>query len=497
MAGDSTEPFEESPEPESDLDPRIQIELEALNNATDDINKLEMELDESNTTFRMLMNESTRRLKILNRQLGSCIERARPYYEALEIAKQAQQECQKAAVKFQRANEIHQAAKETVALAEARFLSKQHEWKFDSAWQEMLNNAIIKVTDAENQKSESGREHQKKATLFNAAETKVQLLEQRLKRSIIKSRPYFEEKSLCESQLNTQKDRVLQLREAVKAAKAQYAASLRRLEDISEEIHMRRRRESNCESPTGPREPGVGAELTSLTVLESHPRSSHVQEDAQSLDVDFDLDKCDVRSVGGSSMTNSSSRMSYDSGDESSNSGMNQEDLEKLRMRVRELATTPVDGWESELDATVNKLDNMLHLQECDAELKKQHESLKHNGAQQVSSPVKHGAQQVSSPVKHNGAQQVSSPVKHNGAQQVSSPVKHNGVLLSPMRHPTSSHSKQHNGGDTSNVSLKHVAVSPTKEPVPVSSSHSKLQNTVDHPLRSPVDKAVYHITSK
>lgn len=41
--------------------------------------------------------------------------------------------------------EIHQAAKETVALAEARFLSKQHEWKFDSAWQEMLNNAILKV----------------------------------------------------------------------------------------------------------------------------------------------------------------------------------------------------------------------------------------------------------------------------------------------------------------------------------------------------------------
>lgn len=41
--------------------------------------------------------------------------------------------------------EIHQAAKETVALAEERFLSKQHEWEFDSAWQEMLNNAIMKV----------------------------------------------------------------------------------------------------------------------------------------------------------------------------------------------------------------------------------------------------------------------------------------------------------------------------------------------------------------
>lgn len=40
----------------------------------------------------------------MSKKLGSCIERARPYYEALEIAKSAQQECQKAAVQFQRAN---------------------------------------------------------------------------------------------------------------------------------------------------------------------------------------------------------------------------------------------------------------------------------------------------------------------------------------------------------------------------------------------------------
>ncbi|KAL1462252.1 hypothetical protein WDU94_014103, partial [Cyamophila willieti] len=370
MSGEVMEPYDELEEPISDPDPRIQIELEMLNNATDDINKLEMELDESNTTFRMLMNESTRRLKILNRKLGSCIERARPYYEALEVAKQAQQECQKAAVKFQRANEIHQAAKETVALAETRFLSNQHEWKFDSAWQDMLNNAIMKVTDAENAKSESGREHQKKATLFHAAETKVQLLEQRLKRNIIKSRPYFEEKALCEGQLNTQKARVLQLREQVKAAKAMYAASLRRLEDISEEIHTRRRRESACESPPGPREPGVGAELS--------PHSRGDEDHHSYLDIEFDLDKCDVRSLGGSSSVTNSSRMSYDSGDESSSSGMNQEDLEKLRLRVRELATSPdTEGWESELNNTVNKMDTIMLRQECEEELRKQTEALK------------------------------------------------------------------------------------------------------------------------
>lgn len=52
----------------------------------------------------MLLNESTRRLKVLSKKLGSCIERARPYYEAYEVAKKAQVDCQKAAVLFQRAN---------------------------------------------------------------------------------------------------------------------------------------------------------------------------------------------------------------------------------------------------------------------------------------------------------------------------------------------------------------------------------------------------------
>lgn len=59
---------------------------------------------EANSTFGILLNESTRRLKLLTKKLGSCIEKARPYYEALEHARTAQMECQAAAVKFQRAN---------------------------------------------------------------------------------------------------------------------------------------------------------------------------------------------------------------------------------------------------------------------------------------------------------------------------------------------------------------------------------------------------------
>lgn len=328
---------------DAELDPRIQIELEKLNNGTDDINKLEIELDEANNTFRLLLNDSTRRLKLLSKNLGSCIERARPYYEALEIAKKAQLECQKAAVQFQRANEIHQAAKETVALAEQRFISKQHEWQFDNAWQEMLNHATIKVMEAETQKAESGREHQRRAALFNAAEQKVQELEQRLRRSITRSRPYFEEKTLCQEQLATQKCRVESLQKAVAAAKQSYADTLRNLERISEEIHCKR-----AGTALGLREPGVGAELVPLPGYE------------------VELDRCDRRSVG-----------SVSAGDDSEPLDEQEyEDLEKLKQCVQQLETRPVEGgnntdgltWEAELKESVHRLHrlSLVHKDDCD-----------------------------------------------------------------------------------------------------------------------------------
>nr|CAD7424559.1 unnamed protein product [Timema monikensis] len=378
---------------DSDLDPRIQ---------------------EANTTFRLLLNDSTRRLKLQSKKLGSCIERARPYYEALEVAKQAQLECQRAAVQFQRANEIHQAAKETVALAEQRFVSKQHVWQFDNAWQEMLNHATLKVRDAEDQKSESGREHQKRAMLFNAAEQKVQQLEQRLRRNIAKSRPYFDEKVVCQGQLAAQKDRVEALQRSVAIAKSSYSNSLKELERISEEIHLKRRilKESlsdveDSELLKGPREPGVGAELNTFDVSEFsvkvEPSSGDssawlpqllvreladcgmgdssveriINQDVNRLALlssyEQELDRCDLRSMGSQSAGNSSA---VSERDESETTEEAEDDLEELKLRVRELAVRPVEGcstsdvhWERELNATVNRLDHMMLMQECSNDL--------------------------------------------------------------------------------------------------------------------------------
>uniref|UniRef100_A0A1E1XU75 Putative btk-associated sh3-domain binding protein sab n=1 Tax=Amblyomma sculptum TaxID=1581419 RepID=A0A1E1XU75_AMBSC len=239
---------------EETLDPRVQIQLEKLNTCTDEINRLEVELDDANSAFRATLSESSHKLRILAKKLGKSIEAARPYYEAKEYAQKAQLECQRAAVQYQRASEVHQAAKETISLAEQRFLSNQTQWEFDNAWQEMLNHATMKVMEAEAMRLESEREHRKRAASFTEAEHKVHLLERRLKKDIAKSRLYFEKKAAFQQKLQEIKGQVEVLRKAVIQSKQAYTDALHSLEQISTEIHERRK------AHLPEREPGVGAE---------------------------------------------------------------------------------------------------------------------------------------------------------------------------------------------------------------------------------------------
>lgn len=104
----------------------------------------------------------------------------------------------------------------------------------------------LQVTDAENQKAACAREHHRRAMLFHDAEKKVQELEEKNRRSIIKARPYFEMRTQCEQMMATQKERVEFLQKKVKERKRAYACSLRTLEEISNQIHERRRDYGRC-----------------------------------------------------------------------------------------------------------------------------------------------------------------------------------------------------------------------------------------------------------
>ncbi|XP_055929059.1 SH3 domain-binding protein 5-like isoform X4 [Argiope bruennichi] len=193
--------------PDELVDPRVQIELERLNTATDAINKLEIELDEARANFRLLLSESSVRVNQLANKLGACVEKARPYYEARMHAKQ--------------------------------------------------------VNEAESERVLSQHEHQKTSLAYNEAEKIVQHLHQELRKSIVKSSlstrrsllqlnnlanqhqlqllPYFEMKAQFNQLLEEQRKKVHHLEEKILKMKMSYADALHNLEEISDEIHQKRK----------------------------------------------------------------------------------------------------------------------------------------------------------------------------------------------------------------------------------------------------------------
>ncbi|XP_069032207.1 SH3 domain-binding protein 5 [Embiotoca jacksoni] len=241
-------------EEEEEVDPRIQGELEKLNQSTDDINRWESELEDCRQRFRAVLVEATVKLDEQVKRIGRAVDDSKPYWEARKVARQAQVEAQKATQEFQRAVEILRAAKETIALAEERLLEEDSR-QFDSAWQEMLNHATQRVMEAEQARTRSEAEHRKTAANYNSCINHMRQLEKKLKRSINKSRPYFELKAKYYLQLEQLKRHVDDHQAKLVVAKAEYRAALRNLESISEEIHAQRR-----SLAMGTREQGVGAE---------------------------------------------------------------------------------------------------------------------------------------------------------------------------------------------------------------------------------------------
>ncbi|XP_031644917.1 SH3 domain-binding protein 5-like [Oncorhynchus kisutch] len=225
---------------EEALDPRIQEELEHLNQASDEINKLELQLDDARSSYRRILTDSARKLNAQGSQLGTCIEKARPYYEARRLTKEAQQETQKAALRYERAVSMHTAAREMVYVAEQGLLADRN--TLDPTWQEMLNHATSKVNEAEEERLRSEREHQRVTQLCQEAEQRVQTLQKSLKRVIVKSKPYFELKAQFNHILEEHKANVVQLEERVAKVKMRYSVALRNLEQISEQIHAQRGR---------------------------------------------------------------------------------------------------------------------------------------------------------------------------------------------------------------------------------------------------------------
>jgi len=256
---------------EEPLDARVQVELETLNAAAESINKLENELQKARAKFRLLKAESSQRLGSLYKKIGrKWVVKARPYYDLLKQSHKAQVEAQKAAIRYQRANSIYRAAKETVTLAEQQLLTEGGEkLSFDSAWQEMLNHATMRFMEAEKEKRVSEQEHQTRAAEYNAIQLRLGLILKDMSRTVSKAKPFYELKDKLESRLQAERQNAEDLHLALICSKQKYKLALSSLECISEDVHNSRERRRRLDLPQ--RTPGVGAESDAWSEVSELP----------------------------------------------------------------------------------------------------------------------------------------------------------------------------------------------------------------------------------
>ena len=152
---------------------------------------LEKRFEERNSAFRIILNESSDKLKTLSAKLGKCVEDSRPYYDAKEKIKQAQFKSQKAAINYEKAFETHKQAKEAIKMMEIKF--KNTDQEFDSHSQEILNQANIRLMETERLRKENETIHHHSMMEFLKLENQISFFEKKFKKSINRSKVYFDE----------------------------------------------------------------------------------------------------------------------------------------------------------------------------------------------------------------------------------------------------------------------------------------------------------------
>jgi len=239
----------------SEVASTVRSELEKLNAATDGINHIETEFEEANMTLEKMINDALAHLGKITKKIGkSCIDKAMAHLELEENLKKAEDDLQEARTWLEDAKLYVKTAKEAVTQAEARASSSENK-DLNEDIQNEINQANVEFSKAVNRRNEYFKRFEDCTQIARDLKTKIESSGKKYQKQIRKSRPYFEQKHALYKGLEQQRERVKKIEEGIRFAKQQYSEVLGNLENISEEIHRRRRNKAVSMSFTKDGEP--------------------------------------------------------------------------------------------------------------------------------------------------------------------------------------------------------------------------------------------------
>ena len=235
-----------------EVDPRVAGALDEMNEAMMSVNDAETALAAAKRRRRAHKAEGSQKIEETRKKLSSSVRAAVPFFHAQAVAHMYQVrsiECLRA---YEKAHDMHAAAKESAAQLEAEMASSASPGKkitgneggtFDTDLMIALSDAMSKVVETEIMKKRAEGAHGRMTKLATTAVNESMALRKKIAKSVEKAQPYFAVKSSVEAKARALEEEVVDVEKRVKEMKRRYHAAMDELSKISEEVHARRLRE--------------------------------------------------------------------------------------------------------------------------------------------------------------------------------------------------------------------------------------------------------------
>lgn len=235
--------------------------LETMNRASGDVNVFEVQLSDAQERYRRLLDQWSRNYEQLRAHYGSSIDKARPYFDALQSLNAAKREVQGAAREFSAAASQHTQAKGELRAIEEQLAYGAHKVALDRDQQDGLSRATVRVLRCQQERDQREQDYARVLREYQVAEEAAEAWRAQIGESAIRrALPCFKQLQQHQLTLAAEQTRINALSEKAKSAKTAYNHSMRELDRISVAVHVARK--SHAESVAASHAESVAAGLS-------------------------------------------------------------------------------------------------------------------------------------------------------------------------------------------------------------------------------------------
>lgn len=217
---------------------KIEDELEDLNRAAEEVNKFEVLLEEVKENYQRALQSAIYTKNSIKKRLGSCVEKARPYYEAKKEEQNILDDKEESARLLVRAKSLLDKVRKEVDQIEGEVLVDSR--GFSPERLVRLNEATIKLDESTEEMIKCEEKVRSLEKKHHEIKQNLSRLHHHQKNNIKRATEYFEccAELDCTLQCWKTKTEVVQIN--ICEAKEKYKTAMKNLEEISNSVHQTR-----------------------------------------------------------------------------------------------------------------------------------------------------------------------------------------------------------------------------------------------------------------